>query len=419
MKKFFKFLTAFFSVFFAFVFILIFYSFYNLPSKYIVTNANNQNIKINNFLTVKNSLDSHLKKNFLPVNKSIGVFKNSETKNVMFLDFVPVKKVSVEYCEEQQVLPCGTPFGVKIFTQGVLVVSTCEVKSGNRSISPSKNSGIKKGDVILQVNDETINNNDDLLRIVENSDGRTLNFLILRNNLKFNVDIKAEKHLLDGKYKIGAWIRDSSAGIGTLTFHDPVTNIFGGLGHGICDVDTGDLLPLSHGDIVKASINGVVKGQRGVPGELKGYFIETEAIGKLLKNTESGVYGTLNTSIVETMPLKVSTKQDVKIGPAQIATTLEGISPKFYNIYIQNINFNENLTQKNMIIKTADENLNNKTGGIIQGMSGSPIIQDGKLVGAITHVFVNDPSKGYAIFAENMIYNDNIPNIDYKINKAS
>ena len=417
MKKFFRTLAVIYLVFFILILGLVTYGFYMLPNKYIVTNSLNKNIKINNFLKVKNCSSLSFKNTTLPVD---GInSKSSEYKNIVFLDFIPIKKVNVEYCSDQKVFPCGTPFGVKIFTQGVLVVSTCDVKSEEGSFSPAKNSGIKKGDVILKVNNVDINTNDDLLKIVENSDGKILNFCILRNNLKFNVDLKAAKNVLDEKYKIGAWVRDSSAGIGTLTFHDPETNFFGGLGHGICDIDTGDLLPLSHGDIVKASINGVIKGRKGVPGELKGYFIETEAIGKLLKNTDFGVYGTLKESIVETQPLAVATKQEVKVGPAQIATTLEGIAPKFYNIYIQSINYNEDLTQKNMIIKTTDESLNNKTGGIIQGMSGSPIIQDGKLVGAVTHVFVNDPSKGYAIFAENMVYNSELPTLNYKFNKAS
>ena len=423
MKKFFRALTIFFAIIFSLILVLFIYGFYNLPSKYIVT-SNSDEIYINKYLKVEKSVNAFSSSKIKLVNGNLhnrkGNFKgNNKKQNIVFLNFIPIKPVDINYSDEQTVFPCGTPFGVKIFTQGVLVVGTSEVKSKDGLISPAKNSGIRKGDVILSVNKKAINSNEDLFRLVENCSGKVLNFEILRNNLKFNVDIEPVKDLESGTYKLGAWVRDSSAGIGTLTFHNPETNIFGGLGHGICDIDTGDLLPLSHGDIVRASINGIIKGRKGVPGELKGYFIETEAIGSLLKNTNYGVYGTLKDTIVETMPVKVATKQEIKLGPAQMATTVDGITPKYYSINIQDINYNESIPCKNMVIKITDDYLLSRTGGIIQGMSGSPIIQDGKLVGAVTHVFVNDPTKGYAIFAENMVYNSELCVNNNEIKKAS
>lgn len=426
MKKFFKILTLFLAVILGLILTLCFYGFYNLPDKYIVT-ASPCDIKINKYLKVKNQTSNCSRNNpAIPVNSYANSGNNAfnsrdvnSQNNILFMDIIPIKQVNVQYASEEKVLPCGTPFGVKIFTQGVLVVGVSDVKSEKGLLSPAKNSGIKKGDVILTVNKKPVNSNEDLFNLVENCSGAVLNFEILRNNLKFNIDVEPVKDLLNGTYKLGAWVRDSSAGIGTLTFHSPQTNIFGGLGHGICDIDTGELLPLSHGDIVRASINGIIKGRKGIPGELKGYFIETDAIGSLLKNTNYGVYGILNDSIVETMPVPVVPKQDVKLGPAQIATTIDGIAPKYYSINIQDINYSENTPCKNMVIKITDDALLCKTGGIIQGMSGSPIIQDGKLIGAITHVFVNDPTKGYAIFAENMVYGSEFCVKNNEFKKAS
>lgn len=426
MKKFFKVLTLFLAVMSGLILTLCCYGFYNLPSKYIVT-ASPCEIKINKYLKVKNQASNCGKNNqAVPVNVCTNNSNNAfnsrnvnSQNNILFMNIIPIKQVNVQYTAEEKVLPCGTPFGVKIFTQGVLVVGVSDVKSEKGLLSPARNSGIKKGDVILTVNKKPINSNEDLFNLVENCSGAVLNFEILRNNLKFSIDVEPVKDLLNGTYKLGAWVRDSSAGIGTLTFYSPQTNIFGGLGHGICDIDTGELLPLSHGDIVRASINGIIKGRKGIPGELKGYFIETDAIGNLLKNTNYGVYGKLNDSIVETMPIPVAPKQDVKLGPAQIATTIDGIAPKYYSINIQDINYSENTPCKNMVIKITDDALLCKTGGIIQGMSGSPIIQDGKLVGAITHVFVNDPTKGYAIFAENMVYGSELCVNNNEFKKAS
>ncbi len=421
MRKFFRYLAIVLAVIFGFIMSLCVYCSFNLPSKYMVISNPFSEIKINEFLKVESPakpvfVNKTLSRRFTNPKKNLS---NCENRNILFLNFIPIKKVSLEYAEEHLVTPCGTPFGVKIFTQGVLVIGTSEVKSEKGFISPAKNSGIKKGDVILSVNNKPVNNNEELFSIVENCSGNILNLKILRNNLKFDVDVEPLKNLVDGKYKLGAWVRDSSAGIGTLTFYSPGTNVFGGLGHGICDIDTGDLLPLSHGDIVKASINGIIKGQKGVPGELKGYFIETEAIGKLLKNTNYGVYGTLNDSTVETLPIAVAAKQDVKIGPAQMITTIDGTFPKTYSVYIQSVNYKESSPCKNIIVKITDDALLCKTGGIIQGMSGSPLIQDGKLVGAVTHVFVNDPSKGYAIFAENMVYGSGFPVSSSGIKEAS
>ena len=199
--------------------------------------------------------------------------------------------------------------------------------------------------------------------------------------------------------------RDSTAGIGTVTFYNPENGLFGGLGHGICDVDTNSLMPMKNGDIVPVTISGVTKGQKGAAGELRGYFSSNQAIGNLFINSDEGVYGQLDASPVEQQALPVAMKQEVKEGPAQILTTVADGEPQYYNVTIESIEYKNSSRVKNLVVLVTDEVLLEKTGGIVQGMSGSPIIQNGKIVGAVTHVFLNDPTRGYGIFAENMVEN--------------
>ena len=208
----------------------------------------------------------------------------------------------------------------------------------------------------------------------------------------------------DEVYRCGIWVRDSSAGIGTVTFYDPSTGVFGGLGHAVCDVDTGGVMPLAEGQVVPVSIHGVQKGEAGTPGELQGSFLTTLSCGELRKNTETGVYGVLNRNPAagrEAIPICL--RQEVKEGPVQILTTISGTEPALYDAVIEKVSLGDHTPTKNLILRITDPELLSKTGGIVQGMSGSPILQDGKLAGAVTHVFVNDPTRGYGIFAENML----------------
>ena len=208
-------------------------------------------------------------------------------------------------------------------------------------------------------------------------------------------------------YEAGMWVRDSSAGIGTITYYKADGTSFAGLGHPVCDVDTGEIVPISSGEVASVNINGVKSGVSGSPGELIGSFISTDAIGEISLNNAYGIFGTMNnkTSLNDAIPMAF--KQDISLGKATILTTIDGTSPKEYSIEIEKIDYNSNESSKNMVIHITDEELLSKTGGIVQGMSGSPIIQNGKLIGAVTHVFVNDPTKGYGIFCENMIRNGN------------
>ncbi|MDF2567582.1 MAG: stage sporulation protein, partial [Oscillospiraceae bacterium] len=206
----------------------------------------------------------------------------------------------------------------------------------------------------------------------------------------------------DNTFKIGLWVRDSSAGIGTVTFYNPENSVFGGLGHAVCDVDTGQVMPIMSGEVVDVNINGVTRGSSGSPGELKGSFSSNKDSGSIAVNNETGVFGVLYQNPSNHSAIPIAMKQEVKTGKATIFTTVSGNTPQEYKINIEKVNLNDNSMTKNMVIKITDPELLQKTGGIVQGMSGSPIMQNGVLVGAVTHVFINDPTKGYGIFIENM-----------------
>ncbi len=333
------------------------------------------------------------------------------------LDIFPVKTVEMHLVDEKKVTPCGTPFGIKLFTSGPMVINISEVRTEIGASSPAQEAGIKKSDTITYLNGNPITTNEALAEAVEKSEGKTMKVTIMRNNSSLDFNVTPVKSIDDKKYKIGMWVRDSSGGIGTITFYDSKNGTFSGLGHGICDVDTGEILPLEHGEIMDASINGITRGIQGKPGELKGSFVGEKPIGELSANLQTGIYGKIKNISTDIPPKKIAMKQQVKTGPAKILTTISGKKPKYYDINIESINYNENNPTKNILISITDNELLEKSGGIVQGMSGSPIIQNGMLIGAVTHVFINDPKKGYAIFSETMLTKSHeIFNIINKIN---
>lgn len=368
-----------------------------LPDKFKVIEGSL--LQINRPLPVKATYTDAAKSQKLNVNSVVGTKYSVDLK--MF-GLIPIKSAEVEVVDEMYVVPLGQPFGIKIFTQGVLIVGMTDVDSANGLINPARNAGLREGDIILSVNNVKINSNEEIAQIIENSEGKTLTLEVQRGgNSVFNVSFTPVKSVREGKYKAGIWVRDSSAGIGTLTFYCPSTGIAAGLGHGICDVDTGKLLTLNSGELVGAEIINIIKGKNGAPGELRGRFTDN-TIGKLLLNEETGVYGRVNKTIDSLNLIPIAMKQEVVEGVAKILTTIDNNQPTLYDCVIEKVHFNDNSKIQNMIIKITDRNLLEKTGGIVQGMSGSPIIQNNKLVGAVTHVFVNDSARGYGIFAENM-----------------
>lgn len=320
---------------------------------------------------------------------------------VKLFGIIPVKKVSVKNTRRQSVVLCGTPFGVKIFTDGVMIVGITEISAEGAMRSPAGEAGLLTGDIIETVNGTRVYKNGEVAEIIEKSKGEKMEMGIRRGREKMSISFCAV-HADDGTYKAGMWIRDSSAGIGTMTYIDPETGVFGGLGHGICDVDTGGIVPLSNGEVVGVALTGMTKSSPGSPGELRG-FLADETVGNLKINNEIGVYGQVTAQGYSKTLYEVAFKQEIRRGKAQIITTIPGSAPTLYDIEIDKINYDEKSKSKNLVVKVTDKRLLKAAGGIVQGMSGSPIIQDGKFVGAVTHVFVNDPTLGYGIFAENML----------------
>ena len=301
--------------------------------------------------------------------------------------------------EGKLLIAAGVPFGVRLHTDGVIIVNFTKV-GGDGSKSPAREAGLCKGDVIVAVNGERINSAKALCETVEKACGETL-VTVRRGGEEKTFTVRAEAGQ-DGKYKIGVLARDNAAGIGTVTFIDPETGIFAGLGHGICDGETGELVPISYGTCEEVSLTEIIKGKKGAPGELRGFFTGKKT-GKIIKNSHSGVVGALSDvpEALRACIYPVGGRGSVHSGKATVITTVDGETRAEYEINISEIDGTGE--QKNFTVEITDPALIEKTGGIVQGMSGSPIIQDGKLVGAVTHVMVSDPTKGYGIFIENML----------------
>lgn len=307
--------------------------------------------------------------------------------------------------------PGGQPIGVRINTKGVLVVALCDLEtSGIKVVSPGSIGGIEIGDSILSINGEYIISSEQVASIVNSAANSNLKVEIERKGEKFTKEIKAVKSD-EGPYKIGLWVRDSTAGVGTLTFYEEKSGIFAALGHPITDMDTGTILSVNSGEILTSSINSVIKGTKGNPGELKGTFANDNLIlGTINKNTKCGIIGKTDKKLINKLskPMEAAKISEIKEGPAQIYTTVDGEEPKLYEIKVQKLFNQDTPDSKSMLICITDPALLEKTGGIVQGMSGSPIIQDGKIIGAVTHVLINKPDVGYGVYIEWMLKEANI-----------
>lgn len=288
----------------------------------------------------------------------------------------------------------GMPFGLTMYTNGVIVVNIDDSYD-----SPAEKAGLRENDIITRANDEAITSNERLHEIIQSSGGSDIELSVLRGKSPISMTITPETDD-DGNYTAGMWIRDSTAGLGTITYFDESTHSFGALGHGICDRDTGLLMPLGSGKIVGAQIASVTKAQKGIAGGLNGYMNDDQ-IGELTVNNSYGVYGKY-TIFPEDEEVPCAFDDEIKTGPATICTTVDDGGIASYDVEIESLKPNDKSGQ-NMIVRVTDEKLLEKTGGIVQGMSGSPIIQDGRLIGAVTHVFVNSPEKGYGITIGNML----------------
>lgn len=395
-SKSFKFLSVAMSLICTAVFATVYVSDQTLPDSYQVVEG--QVLSLNRAVPVEAEYKDTAESGEVVGQSSVG---EEYSVNLKLLGLFPIKTAAVEVVDELYVVPSGEPFGVKIYTSGVIVVGFSSVDAKSGSVCPAEEAGLQEGDNIISVGGVAVNSNDDIAQVIENSGGNSVAMEIVRSGAAMTVSVTPAYSESETQYKAGVWVRDSSAGIGTLTFYSPTLGVVAGLGHGINDVDTDELLPLSSGELVKAEIFGLQKSVSGSPGELKGRFVDG-IIGNLLINGETGVYGTTTAKVDGTNLIRIAMKQEVKTGEAEILCTIDGESPKSYKCEIEKVHFNDDNLTQNMIIRVTDSELIAKCGGIVQGMSGSPIIQDGKLVGAVTHVFVGEPTRGYAIFAETM-----------------
>ena len=347
-------------------------------------------------------------------------FKNSSlneknnNKNNILMDYIPTNS-KVAKNKDIKLYVGGFPIGIRMNTEGVLVVgfSDIEIKD-TRLESPGRKAGIEIGDTIIKIDGRRVLNSKELQKIVNECKSDNLTVEIKRNDKTIERNIKTILSSIDNSKKIGLWVRDSTAGVGTLTFYDKESNIYGALGHPITDADTNSVLKVRTGEVLDSSIIGVKKGVKGSPGELKGIFInENDIRGNIDANTYAGIYGKLdsdNKFKFSSQPMQIMERKQVKEGKAKILTTIDENGPRLYDAEIVKVYNQDSPDTKSMVIKVTDKRLLDKTGGIVQGMSGSPIIQDDKLVGAVTHVLVNRADVGYGIYIEWMLEEAHIIN---------
>ena len=336
------------------------------------------------------------------VNTSNVEVADEVTLELSLFNTIPVKDVTVNVIPRATVIPIGTTVGLKLYTDGVLVVGMSEI-DGKK---PYEKTGIEEGDRIICLDEETITCTADLIQKVNESNGEEVNIKYVRDGAEFETEMTPVK-TASNEYKLGLWVRDAAAGVGTISYYEPSTGNFAALGHGILDIDTEKLITIANGEIVTANILSIIKGQKGTPGEIRGTISSNNTIGEVSKNTELGIYGSINDisklNIDTSNEMEVALRNEIKTGKAEIICSLENGVRETYEIEIKKIYKNNNTDNKSMLIEVTDEELLEKTGGIIQGMSGSPIVQNGKFVGAVTHVLVNNPKQGYAVFGDMMI----------------
>ena len=329
----------------------------------------------------------------------------SYTLPCKILGYIPFKSIKVTPVDDKVVYVSGSTVGIYLRTRGVLVVDTGEIQSQSGETKEPSKGIVKPGDYILSMNEEQIKDKKELIRDLDELDGTQVQLELNREGEILPVSVTPVKDS-EGTYKLGLWVRDDTQGIGTMTYVDMNGN-FGALGHGISDSDTGDLVDIEGGELYETQILGIEKGQTGKPGVMSGviYYGKGTKLGEVKENTTEGIYGTVNHHFldsIKTDAIPVGFRQDTHKGTAYIRSNVSG-EVKDYEIEIQKVDYGSIQKNKGLVLRVVDEELLNLTSGIVQGMSGSPIIQDGKLIGAVTHVFINDPTRGYGIFAENMI----------------
>lgn len=362
---------------------------------------------------IKDNREQEVQRSVINLNKPLYVTmleEGSADVTLSFMGIIPLKTVSVQALPAQKLIPCGEVVGIKVDTTGVLVLGVGEFETDGGVVSPCKGK-IEVGDVILACNGNEIRQKEDFRNYIETSAEKNIIVDIVRKGEKKTVTITPYFLESENEYKIGLWIKDSTQGIGTITYINPENLHFGALGHGITDMQTRMLTPIRTGEVMKVFITHITKGEKGTPGELSGVidYDSSSQLGTISVNHALGIYGEVSTSFIssqQTQALPIAFQDEVHEGKATIMVDLTGEGVKVYEVEIQKVSKYSAEPSKGMVIKIIDEELLELTHGIIQGMSGSPILQDGKIIGAVTHVFVHDPTRGYGIFIENMLSNE-------------
>lgn len=340
----------------------------------------------------------------LLTNSDDKISKDSEM-DIKLLNIYSLKKIKISKINPIKVIPIGKVIGLRLYTNGVLVVGRSEIEDKNNNLVNPCND-IKEGDTILEINDTEVDNIASMKKIIKESKGSKLKVNLNRDGNVITSNITPVESL-DREYKVGLWVKDAATGVGTMSFYEPTTGLFAVLGHGIVDSDTNTLIDIDSGELLNSKVLYIEKGKIGTPGEIKGTILNQKKIGNVKLNTKYGVYGKLENltslNIDTSSAIEVALRDEIKIGPAKIICSISDNISREYDIEIQNIYFDNDSSNKSMLIKITDEELLEKTGGIVRGLSGAPIIQNGKFIGAITNVFVSNPEMGYAIFADLMI----------------
>ena len=378
----------------------------NIPSELVIFEGETISMRTLLGITIKDE-----KQETIEVSSNNGNTVSDEvgksTLEVSLFNNISLKNVDVSVLPKTTVIPVGNIAGVKLYTSGVLVVGMSEIEgSDNKKYKPYENSGIEEGDTIIKVNETEINSTEELVETVNSSQGRDIQIKFIHDEETKECSItpvETRSH----EYKLGLWVRDSAAGVGTVTFYEPLTKAFGALGHGITDIDTNELINIASGEFVTTRVLNITKGESGEPGKIQGTIENQQNIGTISKNSKFGVYGKVDNlsslNIDTSKEMEVASRDEIQTGKATILCSLDNQKPQEYEIEIQKIYKENNYDNKSMQIKVTDKRLLEKTGGIIQGMSGSPIIQNGKFIGAVTHVLVNNPQEGYAVFGDIML----------------
>ena len=394
MKKFIKIFDGVFSLLCAVIFTFVFIGDKTLPDNIISYNS-----EVNDFSSFYSFVDNEK-------TQSVDYQGVSAQKTTLkLLGAIPVKDVGITDKPSGTVFVSGEAFGIKLYTDGVIVVGTKDVELDGKTVNPAKEAGICVGDVIISINGINVYSSDDVIDAINNNNGLDYRIKVKRDGRYKNFTLKPVYSNKEGCYKAGMWVRDSTAGIGTVTFYNKQSGMFAALGHQINDVDTNEIIPLVEGEAVGATVTGVQSGNKNAAGSLCCRF-EDYTVGRLMENTSCGIYGSYTSVSDKTKEYTVAAAQEVKKGSAQIISTVDGNSPQTYDIEIVKVKYKGD-GEKDIVFKVKDDKLIEKTGGIVQGMSGSPIIQNNKLVGAVTHVIVDNPKKGYGIFAQTMYEKSN------------